>query len=60
MPAKDDKERKKRRLRFIKQKKTEFGQKIIDEFIDFATTLNREAFIEENGVAILKPQFRSN
>jgi antitoxin component of MazEF toxin-antitoxin module len=49
----------KKQINFIKEKKKEFGSKIIEEFIDWAMTFNKEAFItEKDGAMFLKSRYR--
>jgi antitoxin component of MazEF toxin-antitoxin module len=54
----DMEEAKSKQMKFIDKKKKEFGEKIIDEFIDFATILNGEAYVTEGDVTILKSKYR--
>ncbi|MBI2075668.1 MAG: hypothetical protein HYT72_00280 [Candidatus Aenigmarchaeota archaeon] len=54
----DRKETEKRQKEFIAEKRKGFGNKSIDEFIDFAMTLNKEAYTMEGDVAILKPKYQ--
>ena len=49
----------KKQIKFIKEKSREFGPKIINEFIDWAMTFNKEAFItEKDGAIFLKSKYR--
>ena len=58
-PAKDENEMKKKQLAFFKEKKKEFGDKFVNQFLEFEKTFNKEAFItEKDGTTILKPQNR--
>lgn len=55
----DSNEMKKRQIKFIKEKKKEFGSKLIEEFIKFSTIFNKEAFItEKGGMIVPKSKYR--
>lgn len=54
----DKKEENKRQIKFVKEKRRELGSKFINEFTRFAQIFNKEAFIMENNIPILKPEYR--
>lgn len=53
-----EEESEQKQIDFINHKKKEFGNKIIDEFIDFSIILNKEAYIMDGNVAILKEKYQ--
>ena len=56
---KDSEIQEKKQIKFIKEKRKEFGDKIIEEFLDFSKLFNKEAFItDKNGITILKQEYR--
>ncbi|UCD21085.1 MAG: hypothetical protein JSW08_00870 [archaeon] len=49
----------KKQIEFIKEQKKEFGDSLIEKFLEFSKLFNKEAFInEKNGVTILKKEYR--
>ena len=54
----DENEAKKRQVDFINERKKEFGDKLIEEFIEFSTVLNEEAFETEGEVVVLKTKYQ--
>ena len=48
-----------RETRFIKKARHEFGSRFVGEFVRFCTDFNKEAFIMEGDVAILKKRYRN-
>ncbi len=53
----DKEETEKKQVNFINHKKEEYGESLINEFVDFAMTFNKEAYTKEDDVAILKPKY---
>jgi len=54
---KNENKKKKAQTKFMKEKKKEFGSKLIDEFLDFAQIFREEAFAEGDEL-ILKQKYR--
>lgn len=56
--SKNSKERKIKQNKFFKEKRKEFGSKLINEFVDWGMIFNKETMITEGDSLILKPEFR--